>query len=74
MRVLRKRNAAAKVGLGETAFLDGVKAGRWSQPIELGPKAVGWVEEELDACIAKLIAQRDGAEPAAEGQADEVAA
>jgi prophage regulatory protein len=34
--------------------------GTFPKPVKLGPKAVGWVEEEIDAWIRARMAERDG--------------
>jgi predicted DNA-binding transcriptional regulator AlpA len=40
----------------------GVKAGRYSQPIKIGPQSVRWRRSELQADINRMIAERDSAE------------
>ena len=39
----------------------GIKAGRYSKPIKIGPQSVRWRRSELQADIARMIAERDGA-------------
>lgn len=39
-----------------------VKAGEFPQPIQVGPGRVAWVEEEVDAKLAELAAQRGSSE------------
>jgi predicted DNA-binding transcriptional regulator AlpA len=36
----------------------GVKAGRYSKPIKIGPKSARWVRSELLADIERMAAQR----------------
>ena len=38
----------------------GVKAGRYSKPIKLGPILARWRRSELQADIDRMIAERDG--------------
>jgi prophage regulatory protein len=37
-----------------------VKAGEFPKPIQVGPGRVAWIEEEVDAKLAELAAQRLG--------------
>jgi predicted DNA-binding transcriptional regulator AlpA len=43
----------------------GVKAGRYSRPIKIGPQSVRWRRSELAADIERMIAERDGRGPEA---------
>jgi predicted DNA-binding transcriptional regulator AlpA len=42
----------------------GIKAGRYSRPIKIGPRSARWRRSELEADINRMIAERDGAEVA----------
>ncbi len=42
------------LGLGRTSFLEGVKKGRFPQPVQLGDRAVGWRVEEIRELIERL--------------------
>jgi prophage regulatory protein len=61
MRVLRLPAVEAKTGLKSSEIYDRMAEGKFPRPVPLGIKAKGWVEAELDAWIAKLIAERDAA-------------
>ncbi len=37
----------------------GVKAGRYSRPIKIGPQSVRWRRSELQGDIERMIAERD---------------
>jgi predicted DNA-binding transcriptional regulator AlpA len=39
----------------------GVKAGRYSRPIKIGPQSVRWRRSELQADLDRMIAERDSA-------------
>ena len=39
----------------------GIKAGRYSRPIKIGPQSARWRRSELEADINRMIAERDGA-------------
>jgi predicted DNA-binding transcriptional regulator AlpA len=38
----------------------GVKAGRFSRPIKIGPQSVRWRRSELQRDIERMAAERDG--------------
>ncbi len=62
--ILRRREVEARTGLGCSTIYDGIKAGTFPAPIQLGPKAVGWLESEINAWLAARVAARDAARPA----------
>ena len=59
MRILRRDEVTKKIGLERSAIYERVRAGTMPAPIRLGPKAVGWLESELDAWLVTLVAERD---------------
>ncbi len=59
--ILRRREVESRTGLGCSTIYDGIKAGTFPAPIQLGPKSVGWVESEINAWLSARIAARDGA-------------
>lgn len=62
--ILRKQDAAKKVGLCKQQLQLLINAGEFPGPIKLGgadSRAVGWVESEVDAWIEQKIAERDAA-------------
>lgn len=62
--ILRRREVEARTGLGCSTIYDGIKAGTFPAPIQLGPKAVGWVESEINAWLATRVVARDAARKA----------
>jgi prophage regulatory protein len=58
-RILRRREAQAKTGLAKTQLYQQIAEGKFPKQIRLGPKAVGWLEHEVDAWIEQRIAERD---------------
>ena len=52
MRVLRLREVLDRVGLSKSTLWRLIKAGQFPKPISLGPRAVGWIEEEIDQWIS----------------------
>lgn len=59
--ILRRPEVEARTRLGRSTIYDGIKAGTFPAPIQLGPKSVGWVESEINLWIAARIAERDSA-------------
>ena len=62
-RILRLREVCLQIGLGRSAVYAAIQEGRFPRPVQLGPRAVGWIEEEVNAWIAARMAARDRAEP-----------
>lgn len=58
-RILRPAQSQAKLGIGHTLYYEWRKSGRLKPPLELGPKAVGDLESDIDAVIDELAAERD---------------
>ena len=52
MRVLRLREVLERVGLSKSTLWRLIKARQFPRPINLGPRAVGWIEEEVDEWIS----------------------
>lgn len=61
-RILRPKQAMAKLGIGHSKYYDDIKKGVLPPLVRLGPKSVGHVEDDLDAHIDRL---RAAAEPKA---------
>jgi predicted DNA-binding transcriptional regulator AlpA len=58
-RILRPREAWQRLGIKHTTFYSRfVNTGRL-RLVPLGPRAVGIVEDELDALIGEMITERD---------------
>ena len=63
MKILRKKEAAAKVGLSPVHLMRLVKWERFPRPLQLGPASIGWLESEIDDWILERANQRIGALP-----------
>jgi predicted DNA-binding transcriptional regulator AlpA len=57
--LLRPKQAMAKLGVGHTKFYDLRREGVVPNPVRLGPRAVGYPDDEIDGVIEKLKAERD---------------
>lgn len=59
-RVLRRPDVSERTGLGRSTLYAYIEEGRFPRPIRLGPRAVGWIEEEVDEWISDRISERGG--------------
>jgi prophage regulatory protein len=73
--LLRLPEVARKTGLGKSTIWVKVAQGTFPQPVRFGARCTRWVESEIEAWKAALIADRDGPKPKAgrgrKGGADE---
>jgi prophage regulatory protein len=58
-RIIRLPAVEIKTGLKHSAIYQKMAEGDFPRPVPLGPKAVGWIEAEIDAWIDDRIAERD---------------
>ena len=64
-RFVRREEVRRKTGLSDSQR-DALEApGKFPGRVPLGPRAVGWVESEIDDWIAQRVAERDDPERAA---------
>ena len=60
LRILRMKQLTSLTGLGRSTLYLKISQGEFPKPIQLGsPFCVGWLAHEVDAWIAKQVAQRD---------------
>ena len=52
MRILRIPEVLERVGLSRSTVWRLAQADQFPKPVKLGGRAVGWIEEEIDAWIA----------------------
>jgi len=60
--ILRRKQVQARTGLSRSTMYDRIKAGTFPRPVALGPRAVGWPEDEVAALNAARIAGRSDEE------------
>jgi prophage regulatory protein len=60
-RILRYPQVEDRTGLKHSAIYERIGKGTFPRPVALGPKAVGWLEEDVDQWILDLARKRDGA-------------
>jgi prophage regulatory protein len=59
-RVLRRKDVEKRTGLSRSTIYLFMKGGCFPRPINLGPRSVGWLENEIEAWLQSRIQARDG--------------
>ena len=59
MRILRKREVLERLGIRKTAFHDLFVTTGKLRPLNIGTRAVGYLESEVDALIEDMRRERD---------------
>lgn len=54
-RFIRKPELRHRTGWSNSTIDRAVASGRCPKPVRIGPRAVAWVESEIDALIARII-------------------
>ena len=54
-RILRLPAVRARTGLARSTIYLRMSEGRFPKPISLGPRAVGWIETEVDTWLQRQI-------------------
>lgn len=60
IRILRFGDVVRKTGLSRSAIYQRLRTGDFPSSVELGPRAVGFVEMEIDDYLRRLIARVRG--------------
>lgn len=55
MQFLRIKTVCSRVGLSKASLYKFIKAGSFPASISIGERAVGWLESDIDAWIAKRV-------------------
>ncbi len=55
LAILRLRQVKERTGRSRSSIYADVKAGLFPEPINIGPRAVGWIEGEIDDWLAEKI-------------------
>lgn len=58
-RILRLPKVEEATGRKRSAIYDGMADGTFPLPVPIGPRAVGWLEEDIIAWQQRCIAERD---------------
>ena len=57
--ILRRKQVQDRTGLSRSTIYLRIQQGTFPRPISLGPRAVGWLENEIEAWLTSLIEDRD---------------
>ena len=57
--ILRLPQVIAKTGLSRTTIYNRISDGLFPKPVNLGPRAVGWLNHEVNDWIDAMADQRD---------------
>ena len=59
--ILRRKQVENRTGLARSTIYQYIKDGVFPKPVQLGPRAVGWIEAEVSDWITERIkAVKDG--------------
>jgi prophage regulatory protein len=61
MALLRLPEVISRTGRSRSRIYADVQTGQFPKPINIGPRAVAWVESEIDAWVEQRIAEREAA-------------
>ncbi len=61
MNILRLPEVRQRTGRSRSRIYADVQAGTFPKPINIGPRAIGWIQSEVDDWIAARIAEREAA-------------
>ena len=53
--ILRLPQVKIRVGLSRSSIYAAIANGRFPAPIQLGVRAVGWLESDIDAWVSKRV-------------------
>ncbi len=64
LSILRRKQVEKRTGLSRSTIYLRIQEGTFPKPISLGPRAVGWLENEIQAWLAARIEIRNNSESA----------
>jgi len=59
LTILRRKKVETRTGLSRSTIYLRIQEGTFPRPINLGGRAVGWVENEIETWLASCIENRD---------------
>jgi len=57
LAILRRKQVLARTGLSRSTIYLYIKAGAFPKPVALGPRAVGWLESDVNGWLAARVAE-----------------
>ena len=58
MQLLRLPEVKERTGLSRSVIYEYIADGRFPRPVRITPRAVAWVDEEVDAWIRERVEER----------------
>ena len=58
-QILRRKQVERLTGMSRSTIYLWIQQGTFPRPVSLGPRAVGWVEHEIQEWLAERIENRD---------------
>ena len=55
LSILRRKQVEARTGLSRSTIYERIKAGTFPGQVALGPRAVGWLESDINAWIGAQV-------------------
>jgi prophage regulatory protein len=59
LSILRRRQVEARTGLSRSTIYLYIQEGTFPKPINLGTRAVGWLENEIEKWLVERVENRD---------------
>ncbi len=59
LSILRRRQVEERTGLSRSTIYLRIQEGTFPQPINLGGRAVGWLEHEIESWLTECVALRN---------------
>ncbi len=59
LSILRRKQVEKRTGLSRSTIYLRIQEGAFPRPIKLGARAVGWLENEIEAWLAERMKIRD---------------
>jgi prophage regulatory protein len=59
LSILRRNQVEERTGLSRSTIYLRIKEGTFPRPINIGSRAVGWLENEIDGWLATCVENRD---------------
>jgi prophage regulatory protein len=60
LSILRRKQVEKRTGLSRSTIYLRIQKGTFPRPINLGTRAVGWLENEIEAWLMECMKKRNG--------------
>ena len=64
LKILRLKKVKDRTGLSRSTIYLRIQEGTFPRPINLGARAVGWIEHEIEAWLTSCLENRDNVQEA----------